>query len=147
MVLEGRCAGEWSCGFSPPSHGVLRRAPFRRRRGGGRGADGLWGTCTGGSDLWFQPAFARCASARHHFVDDEMVEAAGVEPACQANKPAATTCLVRVNCRQPGITPTRNWPLSQHGISRQTTRCPRCSPSRQIAFAPPRRGQRANVAD
>ena len=73
------------------------------------------------------------------------MEAAGVEPACRARKPAATTCLVRVNCRPQGITPTRNLQLSRHGISRMTTRRLRCHPPRLIALTPRSRGQRVNV--
>ncbi len=74
-----------------------------------------------------------------------MVEAAGVEPASQAREPAATTCLVRVNCRLQVNTPTRCLLLSQHGISRLLTRCPRQKPPRLNAFHPASRDHRANV--
>lgn len=76
-----------------------------------------------------------------------MVEAAGVEPASQARKPAATTCLVRVDFRPRKITPTRNAQLSQHGISRRLTRCPRKPPPRLNSFVSPSRDQGTNVAD
>jgi hypothetical protein len=51
----------------------------------------------------------------------KVVEAAGVEPACLPNKPAATTCLVRRESQPPDNVLTRIRPSSPHEITSAKT--------------------------
>ena len=53
--------------------------------------------------------------AARQMAENKVVEAAGVEPASLANKPAATTCLVRREFQPPDNVLTRIRLPSQHG--------------------------------
>jgi len=57
----------------------------------------------------------RRGSLRSSLRSERRLEAAGVEPASLANKPAATTCLVRREFQRPDNVLTRIRLPSQHG--------------------------------